>query len=55
MLYVRNLGDEDGANGGFPSSYWSYDTGTFENWYGNGNREFIVQPRTIGLKVGYRF
>jgi outer membrane receptor for ferric coprogen and ferric-rhodotorulic acid len=55
MLYVRNLGDEEGASGGFPSSYWSYDTGVFENWYGNGNRQFIVQPRTIGLKFGYRF
>ncbi len=55
MLYVRNLGDEDGASGGFPSSYWSYDTGVFENWYGNGNRQFIVLPRTIGLKFGYRF
>lgn len=54
-LYVRNLGDEDGASGGFPSTYWSYDTGVFENWYGNGNRQFIVQPRTIGLKFGYRF
>jgi len=54
-LYVRNLGDEEGASGGFPSSYWSYDTGVFESWYGNGNRQFIVQPRTIGLKFGYRF
>ena len=55
MLYVRNLGDEEGASGGFPSAYWSYDTGVFENWYGNGNRQFIVQPRTIGLKLSYRF
>jgi outer membrane receptor protein involved in Fe transport len=55
MLYVRNLTDEEGASGGFPSSHWSFDTGTFENWYGNGNRQFIVQPRTIGLKFGYRF
>jgi len=54
-LYVRNLGDEAGASGGFPPSHWSYDTGIFENWYGNGNRQFIVQPRTIGLRFGYRF
>ena len=54
-LYARNLGDETGASGGFPISHWSYDTGIFENWYGNGNREFIVQPQTIGLKFGYRF
>jgi hypothetical protein len=54
-LYVRNLTDEEGASGGFAQTDWSYDTGTFENWYGNGNRQFIVQPRTIGLKFGYRF
>jgi outer membrane receptor protein involved in Fe transport len=54
-LYVRNLTDEEGVSGGFPISHWSYDTGVFENWYGNGNRQFIVQPRTIGLKFGYRF
>lgn len=54
-LYVRNLGDEAGASGGFAATDWSYDTGTFENWYGNGNRQFIVQPRTIGLKFGYKF
>ncbi len=54
-LYIRNVGDEAGLTGGFPTSYFSYDTGTFESWYGNGNRQFIVQPRTIGLKFGYRF
>ncbi|WP_405238034.1 TonB-dependent receptor [Lentisalinibacter orientalis] len=54
-LYVRNLTDEEGVSGGFPSAYWSYDTGIFENWYGNGNRRFIVEPRTIGLRLGYRF
>jgi len=54
-LYVRNLTDEEGVSGGFPAAYWSYDTGIFENWYGNGNRRFIVEPRTIGLRLGYRF
>jgi outer membrane receptor protein involved in Fe transport len=55
MLYVKNIGNESGATGGFASTDWSFDTGVFENWYGNGNRQFIVQPRTIGLKFGYRF
>jgi outer membrane receptor protein involved in Fe transport len=54
-LYGRNLGDEAAPSGGFSVGYWSYDTGIFENWYGNGNRQFIVQPRTIGLKLSYRF
>ena len=55
MLYAKNLSNEAGATGGFASSDWSYDTGVFENWYGNSNRQFIVQPRTIGLKVSYNF
>ncbi len=54
-LYGKNLTNEEGVTGAFPSSYWSYDTGTFEGWYGNGNRQFITQPRTIGLSVGYNF
>ncbi len=54
-LWAKNLGDEEGVTGAFPSGHWSYDTGTFENWYGNGNRQFITQPRTIGLSLGYSF
>jgi outer membrane receptor protein involved in Fe transport len=54
-LYARNIGDEEAPSGGFSVGYWSYDTGVFEGWYGNGNRQFIVQPRTIGLRLGYRF
>lgn len=54
-LYGKNLTNEEAVTGAFPSSYWSYDTGTFENWYGNGNRQFITQPRTIGVSFGYSF
>ena len=54
-LYGKNLGDEEGVTGAFPSSHWSYDTGSFESWYGNGNRQMITQPRTIGLAANYRF
>lgn len=54
-LYGKNLGDEEGITGAFPSSHWSFDTGTFEHWYGNGNRQMITQPRTIGLSASYRF
>ena len=54
-LYVKNLGDEEGVSGGFPMGVASYDTGIFESWYGNGNRNFIVQPRTVGLKFSYGF
>ena len=54
-LYGKNLGDEEAVTGAFPSSHWSYDTGVFEQWYGNGNRQMITQPRTIGLYASYRF
>lgn len=54
-LYARNLTDEAAPSGSFPTSHWSFDTGFFESWYGNGNRQFIVQPRTIGLRIGYGF
>ena len=54
-LYGKNLSNEAGVTGAFPEAYWSYDTGVFENWYGNGNRQFIMQPRTIGLSASYTF
>jgi outer membrane receptor protein involved in Fe transport len=55
MLYAKNLTDESGASASFPSAYFGADTGIFESWYGNGNRQFIVQPRTIGLRFSYDF
>jgi outer membrane receptor protein involved in Fe transport len=55
VLYGRNLTDEAAPSGAFAQTDWSYDTGVFEGWYGNGNRQFIVQPRTFGLKIGYSF
>jgi outer membrane receptor protein involved in Fe transport len=55
MLYIRNAGDEAGASGGFPEAEFGPDGGIFENWYGNANRQFIVQPRTVGLKFTYEF
>jgi len=54
-LYVKNIGDEAAPTGGFAASNWSYDTNIFEHWYGNGNRQFIVQPRTVGLRLSYDF
>jgi len=54
-LYVKNLTNEKAVTGSFPESHWSYDTGIFEEWYGNGNRQFITQPRTVGLKLSYQF
>ncbi|RMA78472.1 TonB-dependent receptor [Umboniibacter marinipuniceus] len=54
-LYGKNLSNEQGVTGAFPEAHWSYDTGVFENWYGNGNRQFITQPRTLGVSANYSF
>jgi outer membrane receptor protein involved in Fe transport len=55
MLYIRNAGDEAGVSGSFPEAYFGADTGIFTSWYGNANRQMIVQPRTIGLRFTYEF
>jgi len=55
MLYIRNAGDEGAPSGSFPEAHFGADTGIFESWYGNANRQFIVQPRTIGLRFTYEF
>lgn len=54
-FYVKNLGDEQGVTGNYPAAYMSTDTGTFENYYGNNQREYIATPRTIGLALKYSF
>ena len=55
VLYVKNVGNEEAVTGSFPCSYFCNDTGIFESWYGNANRQMIVQPRTVGMTLGYRF
>jgi outer membrane receptor protein involved in Fe transport len=54
-LYVKNIGDEQAVTGNYPATYMSTDTGTFEYYYGNNQREYIATPRTIGLALKYNF
>lgn len=54
-LYVKNLTNEEGITGSYPSTYLSTDTGAFENYYGNNQKDYIASPRTIGLSVSYEF
>ena len=54
-LYLKNLTDNQGVTGNYPSAYMSTDTGIFENYYGNNQREYIATPRTIGFAVKYNF
>lgn len=52
-FYIRNLLDEEGTTGLFTEAYMG--TSPAQNYFGNGNKEFLVQPRTLGLTVSYRF
>lgn len=54
-LYVKNLGDEQAITGNYPSAYMSTDTGIFENYFGNNQRQYLATPRTIGVVLRYDF
>ena len=54
-FYAKNLLDEEGVTGSYPAGYLSTDTGVFENYYGNNQKEYITNPRTMGINVGYSF
>jgi iron complex outermembrane recepter protein len=52
-LYVRNLTNEEGTTGLFSEAYMG--TSPAQNYLGNGSKDFLVQPRTIGLSVSFNF
>jgi len=54
-LYGKNLGNEEGITGSYPEAYMSTDTGPFENYFGNNQRNYISTPRTFGISATYRF
>lgn len=54
-LFVKNIGDEQAVTGNYPAAYMSTDTGIFENYYGNNQRQYIATPRTIGVALKYSF
>jgi hypothetical protein len=54
-LFVKNIGDEQAVTGNYPAAYMSSDTNTFENFYGNNQRQYIATPRTIGVALKYFF
>ncbi|MDZ7768442.1 MAG: TonB-dependent receptor [Woeseiaceae bacterium] len=47
-LFVKNLTDEEGITGLFTEQYMG--TSPAQNYIGNGNKEFIAQPRTIRVE-----
>jgi len=54
-LYVKNIGNDQAVTGSYPSAFMSTDTGTFENYFGNNQRQYLATPRTIGLALKYNF
>jgi outer membrane receptor protein involved in Fe transport len=54
-LFAKNIFNEEGVTGSYPSAYMSHDTGANENYFGNNQRDYISSPRTVGMSVGYEF
>jgi outer membrane receptor protein involved in Fe transport len=52
-LFARNIFNEEGVTGVLSESYMGTDPD--ENFYGNGSKQYITQPRTVGVGVSYRF
>lgn len=52
-LYVKNLTNEEGKTGQFSELYMGTDPN--QNYFGNGSKEFLALPRTIGAAFRYEF
>ena len=49
----RNVGNERGVTGLFTEAYMGTDPAS--GYFGNGNKQFLSLPRTIGVSLNYRF
>jgi len=52
-LFVKNIFNEEGVTGVLSEAYMGTDPD--ENFYGNSSKQYISQPRTVGLQVSYEF
>ncbi|MDO8296583.1 MAG: TonB-dependent receptor [Caulobacter sp.] len=52
-VFVKNVFNEDGVTGEFTEAYMG--TRPSVGYYGNGSKEFISLPRTLGLSIDYSF
>jgi hypothetical protein len=52
-FFVKNLSNSAGVTGGFLETSMGSDPS--QNYYGNGSKVLISQPRTIGLSANYSF
>lgn len=52
-IWVKNIFNEEGVTGVFTEAYMG--TSPSQGYYGNGNKELISLPRTIGVTATYAF
>ncbi len=52
-LWMKNVTNEAGVTGVYTEEYMG--TAPSEGYYGNGSKELVTLPRTLGLTVSYRF
>ena len=52
-LWAKHLFNKDGVTGGLLETYMGTDPA--QNYFGNGSKVFISQPRTIGVTARYSF
>lgn len=52
-FFVRNLTNERGVTGIFTEVYMGTDPA--QNYFGNGSKEFLTLPRTLGFNVRFRY
>ena len=52
-LWVKNIGNEEGVTGVYTEAYMG--TSPASNYYGNGSKELISLPRTVGATLSFRF
>jgi len=52
-FWIKNLTNEQGTTGVFKEEYMG--TSPAQGYFGNGSKEFLALPRTIGLTVSYVF
>ncbi len=52
-FWIKNIGNEEGVTGRYTEAYMGTDPA--EGYFGNGSKDLISLPRTIGATLGFRF
>ena len=52
-LWLKNVTNEAGVTGVYTEAYMG--TSPAQNYFGNGSKALVTQPRTLGFTASYRF